>query len=143
MEKGFITSGPVRVIVLCKKFPDISDMSIQVDTMFNLREECFWHHVFMFGKKQKILHEWSFHMKRAFGEFYISYEMTTSIRVYLSYDTLKWDFIAFKNNIHSTRKRIADTNVVKDVAGTPENVIHVWSYDFTTRRCPLNNSDVI
>ena len=42
-----------------------------------------------------ILHEWSLHMKflkRAFGEFHkFSYEMTSSERIYLSYDSLEWD----------------------------------------------------
>ena len=46
----------------------------------------------------------------------ISYEMTTSVRFCLSYDPLKWDFIAFKMNIISLRKRIVDTDVVNDVA---------------------------
>ena len=32
---------------------------------------------------------------------YISYEMTTSVRFFLSYDCLKWDFIAFKVDIIS------------------------------------------
>ena len=42
----------------------------------------------------------------------ISYEMTTSVRFCLSYDPFKWDFIAFKVNIISTRQRIVDTDVV-------------------------------
>ena len=32
---------------------------------------------------------------------WISYEMTTSVRLCLSYDCLKWDFIAFKVDIIS------------------------------------------
>ena len=46
----------------------------------------------------------------------ISYEMTTSVRFSLSYDPLKWDFIAFKMNFLSTRKRNVDIDVVNDVA---------------------------
>ena len=42
----------------------------------------------------------------------ILYKMTTSVRFCLSYDPLKWDSIAFKMNIISTRKRIVDTDVV-------------------------------
>ena len=41
--------------------------------------------------------------------------MTMSVRFCLSYASLQWDFIAFKMNIISKRKRIADTNVVNDV----------------------------
>ena len=44
----------------------------------------------------------------------ISCDMTMSVRFCLSYDPLKWDFIAFKVNIISTRKRIVDTGVVND-----------------------------
>ena len=40
--------------------------------------------------------------------------MTTSERFCLSYDALKWDFITFKMNIISIRKRIADMDVVND-----------------------------
>ena len=51
------------------------------------------------------------------------YEMTTSVRVCLSYDPLKLDFIAFKIENISRRKRIVNTNVVIDVRCTPESVI--------------------
>ena len=40
--------------------------------------------------------------------------MTTSVRFCLSYDPLKYDFIAFKMNIISIRKHIDDTDVVND-----------------------------
>ena len=47
-----------------------------------------------------------------------SYEMTTSVRFCLSYDPLKWDFIAFKMHIISVRKCIIDTDVINDVTCT-------------------------
>ena len=54
----------------------------------------------------------------------ISYEMyETSVRFCLSYDHLKWDFIAFKMNIISLRKRIVDTDVVNDVMHARQSVI--------------------
>ena len=53
----------------------------------------------------------------------ISYEMTTSVRFYLSYDFLKWDFVAFKMNIISMRKSIADMDVVSHVTCTRQTVI--------------------
>ena len=58
-----------------------------------------------------------------FGEFHILYEMTTSVRFCLSFDSLKWDFIAFEMNINSVRKRIVDTDVVNDVTHTRQSVI--------------------
>ena len=75
---------------------------------------------------QKILHEWSFHMKftkQAFGDFHF-HEMTTNIRFCLSYDSLKLDFIAFKINIISSRKHIVDINVVNDVTFSRKSVIY-------------------
>ena len=44
----------------------------------------------------------------------ISYEMTTSVRFCLSYDPLKWDFVAFKIKIILKRKCIVDTDVVHE-----------------------------
>ena len=41
--------------------------------------------------------------------------MTTRVRVCLSYEPLKWDFIAYKMNIISLRKCIVDMDVVNDV----------------------------
>ena len=41
--------------------------------------------------------------------------MTMSVKFFLSYDPLKWDFIALKLNISSIRKRIVDTDVVNDI----------------------------
>ena len=49
--------------------------------------------------------------------------MTTRVRFCLSYDPLKWDFIAFKMNKISIRKRIIDTDVVNDVTFTRQSVI--------------------
>ena len=43
---------------------------------------------------------------------YISHEMTTRVRFGLSYGPLKSDFIVFKLDIVSRRKRIVDTDVV-------------------------------
>ena len=54
--------------------------------------------------------------------------MTTSVRFCLSYNPLKYDYIAVKANIISIRKRIVDT---------------CGDTIFITRRYPLNNSDVI
>ena len=48
--------------------------------------------------------------------------MTTSVRFCLSYDHLKWDFIAFKMNV-SVRKHIVDTDDIYDVACTRQSVI--------------------
>ena len=65
------------------------------------------------NKIPRILHEWAFHMKiikRAFGEFH-KFHMK---QFCLSYDPLKWDFIAFGMNIISIRKYIADADVVND-----------------------------
>ena len=57
--------------------------------------------------------------------------MTISVRFYLSYDSLKWDFIAFKMNIISKRKHIVDIDVVNDVKCKCQSVITcVWSFDF-------------
>ena len=53
----------------------------------------------------------------------ISYEMTTRVRFFLSFDPLKWVFIAFKLNIISLRKRIVDTDVVNDVTRSRQSVI--------------------
>ena len=54
--------------------------------------------------------------------FINSHEMTTSVRFCLSYDPLKWDFIAFKMNIISKRKRIVGTDVVNNVTYTRQSV---------------------
>ena len=53
-----------------------------------------------------------------------------------SYGPLKWDFIALKMNIISTRKRIVDTDIVSNVTRSRKGVI-------MTRLYPLNKSDVI
>ena len=47
--------------------------------------------------------------------------MTT--RFYLSHDLLKLDFIAFKMDNISIRKRIVDTDVVNDVTRSRQSVI--------------------
>ena len=52
----------------------------------------------------------------------ISYEMTTSVSVCLSYVPLNWDFIAFKMNIISKRKCIADKDVVNVMCA--QDIIH-------------------
>ena len=48
--------------------------------------------------------------------------MTMSVRFCLSYDPLKWDFVAFKMNITSLRKRIVDMDLVNDVTCTRQSV---------------------
>ena len=65
-----------------------------------------------------------------------------SLKFCLPYDPLKWDFVVFKINIISIRKRIVVTVVVNDVTCTCEVVItRVVIQIFVTRRYPLNNSD--
>ena len=54
---------------------------------------------------------------------YISYEMTTSVRFCLLYGPLKGHFLAFKLNIISLRKHIADIDVVNDVTRWRQSVI--------------------
>ena len=49
--------------------------------------------------------------------------MTMNVRFCLSHDPLKWDFIAFKMNIISIRKRIIDTDIVNDVTDVCQSVI--------------------
>ena len=56
--------------------------------------------------------------------------MTTVVRFCLLYDPLKCEKTAFKINIISVRKRIADTVFVNDVTYTRENVLHVRPYDY-------------
>ena len=53
----------------------------------------------------------------------IPYEITTSARFCLSYDSLKLDFIAFKKEHYFIRKRIVDTDVDNDVARSRQSVI--------------------
>ena len=60
----------------------------------------------------------------------ILYEMITSVRFCLSYDHLKGDFIVFKMNIMSIRKRIVDTDVLMTLRVRTKVLLHVWSYDF-------------
>ena len=62
-------------------------------------------------------------MKRAFGKFHI--EMNTCVRLSLSYDPLKLDFIAFKMENISRRKGIADTDIANNVTSTRQSVFHV------------------
>ena len=67
-----------------------------------------------------------------------------SVRFCLSYDPLKWDFMAFKMNIISIRKYIADTDVVNDVTFLHRSFIpYVILRLFMTRCYPLNNSHVV
>ena len=71
--------------------------------------------------------------------------MITSVRFCLSYDPLKWDFIAFKMNTISKRKRIVDISIVNGVTYTRKSVsIYTCGHTiFMTRLYPLNNSVVI
>ena len=54
------------------------------------------------------------------------------VRFCLLYGPFKWDFIAFKTNIISLRKRFVDMDVVNDVTCTRQSVITrvVIVYDF-------------
>ena len=53
----------------------------------------------------------------------ISYERTTtSVGFFLSYDPLKWKFVAYKMSIISIRKRCVDMDVVIDEAYTRQIV---------------------
>ena len=55
------------------------------------------------------------------------FEMTSSVRLCLSYGTLNLDFIAFKMNIISVRKDIVDTDVFYDITCMCQSVIaHVF-----------------
>ena len=70
-------------------------------------------------------------MKLAFGEFYnFFYEMIRNVRLCLSYCSLKWDSIAFKVNVISTRKHIVDMDVFNDVTCAHQVLLYVWSYEF-------------
>ena len=70
--------------------------------------------------------------------------MTTSVRFCLLYDRLKLDFISFKMDNISSRKRIVDTAVVNDVTSNAPKCYYMCGHTiFMTRRYPLNNSDVI
>ena len=65
---------------------------------------------------------------------YISYEISTSVRFSLLYDSLKWDSIAFKIDIISIRTRIVDKDVVNDVTYSCQNIITrvvIRFYDIT------------
>ena len=60
-----------------------------------------------------------------------------SVKFYLSYDPLKWDFIAFKMNNISRRKRIVDMDVVSDVTCMRQ------SHNMCGHIIFMNNSDII
>ena len=80
-------------------------------------------------------------IKRAFGEFH-KFHMK---QFCLSYDPLKWDFIAFGMNIISIRKCIVDADVVNDAQftvktlniGTPRPatvvVLNIKPFNFTMK----------
>ena len=58
--------------------------------------------------------------------------MIMSIRFCLSYNPLKWDFIArIQNDFLSVRNRIVDIDVVIDVR--TKVLLHMLSYDFYER----------
>ena len=66
--------------------------------------------------------------------------MCKSERLYLSYDPLKLDFIAFKMDNISRRKRIADTDVVNDITCTRQSDITrvvIRFYDMKTPSKPI------
>ena len=53
----------------------------------------------------------------------MSYEMTMNVRFCLSYEPLKYYFIAFKINIISLRKRIVVTEAVNDITRLRQSVV--------------------
>ena len=55
--------------------------------------------------------------------------MTTSVRFCLSYDCLKWDFIAFKVDIISIENNVV-TDGVMTLRASNQVLCNVWSYDF-------------
>ena len=61
---------------------------------------------------------------------YISYEMTTSVRFCLTYDRLKWDFIAFKMNIFHEENALLTRALSMTLRKCAKVFLHVWSYDF-------------
>ena len=60
----------------------------------------------------------------------ILYEMTTSVRFYLSYDPLKWDFIAFKMIIISIRCALLTSALSMTSRLRAIVLLHMWSYGF-------------
>ena len=54
---------------------------------------------------------------------YEIYETSLRVRFCLSYDPLKLDFITFKMDNNSRRKRIVGTDIVNDVTSKRESVI--------------------
>ena len=67
--------------------------------------------------------------------------MTMSVRFCLSYDPLKWDFIAFKMNFILIRKDIVDMDVANDAAYT--RCYYTYGHTIFMTRYPLNNSNFI
>ena len=55
--------------------------------------------------------------------------MTTSVKFCLSYDCLKWDFIAFKVDIISIENNVV-TDGVMTLRASNQVLCNVWSYDF-------------
>ena len=55
--------------------------------------------------------------------------MTMSVRFCLSYDCLKWDFIAFKVDIISIENNVV-TDGVMTLRASNQVLCKVWSYDF-------------
>ena len=55
--------------------------------------------------------------------------MTTSVRFCLSYDCLKWNFIAFKVDIISRENNVVMDGVMT-LRASNQVLCNVWSYDF-------------
>ena len=55
--------------------------------------------------------------------------MTTCVRFCLSYDCLKWDFIAFKVDIMSIENNVV-TDGIMTLRASNQILCNVWSYDF-------------
>ena len=57
-------------------------------------------------------------------------KMTMSVRFCLSYDPLKWDFIAFKMIFISTGNALLTQTLSMALRLRAKVLLHVWSYDF-------------
>ena len=56
--------------------------------------------------------------------------MTTRVRFCLSYDYLKWDYIAFKVDIISIENITLSRTVSMTLRASNQVLCNVWSYDF-------------
>ena len=66
-------------------------------------------------------------MKRAFGEFHKFHMKWPRV---LSYDSLKWYFMAFTVNIISIRNALLTRMFWMTLPLRAKVLLHMWSYDF-------------